>query len=132
MFRVLDIASKMHSEWSVCSRHVGARQYCSGNVVQRCFIPSARGSMAAIPPRASIIDGAGNLYGTTVVTTPANCGTVFRDSCHGVNPTLRLYMRKAMANGPDDSLVMDQKGNLYGATIGRRQHWLRRIISGYT
>jgi len=69
------------------------------------------------PVAGLIIDGAGNLYGTTAGGYPCNCGTVFEIPPNGSETPLYDFTCGSNGDGPDDTLVMDYKGNLYGATI---------------
>jgi uncharacterized repeat protein (TIGR03803 family) len=68
------------------------------------------------PEGALIVDGAGNLYGTTVAGGTGGGGTVFELSAGSWNFSL-LYSFEG-SYGPLESLTMDSAGNLYGTTYG--------------
>lgn len=78
------------------------------------------GSDGAYPSAGLILDGSGNLYGTTSINGPDNGGTVFElTPSHGGWMFIGIHR----FTGCDlicltDSLVMDRAGNLYGTTFG--------------
>ncbi len=69
-------------------------------------------------------DASGNLYGTTVnggIICEYGCGTVFELSPSSGGWTYNLlyeFMGGSDGSGPDDGLVRDAQGNLYGTTSG--------------
>jgi uncharacterized repeat protein (TIGR03803 family) len=70
-----------------------------------------------------ILDGAGNLYGTTAsggivggLCQSFGCGTVFERTASGTLKILYNFSATPDGNSPLDSLVRDSKGNLYGTT----------------
>jgi uncharacterized repeat protein (TIGR03803 family) len=67
-----------------------------------------------------ILDGFGNLYGTTAGAGAAGGGTVFKLSPSGIGWTFSvLYGLPGAPNqGPFASLTIDTAGNLYGTTAG--------------
>ena len=78
------------------------------------------------PEATLIVDGSGNLYGTTVYggddncpdqIIPGGCGTVFRLAPDGKQKVLHAFAGGNDGNAPMGGLVMDQSGNLYGATV---------------
>ena len=76
------------------------------------------GTNGAYPYSSLIMDGSGNLYGTTSEGGANSDGTVFElNPGTGLLTTLATF---AGANGayPYSSLVMDSSGNLYGTTQG--------------
>jgi hypothetical protein len=85
----------------------------------------AGGSDGANPQSDLILDGAGNLYGTTYYggsTTACNafgCGTVFelkRTQQGWKEAILHVFIGGADGESPSAGLVFDGAGNLYGAT----------------
>ncbi len=83
------------------------------------------GTRGSLPYGGVILDGAGNLYGTTLVggsctASSQGCGTVFK-----LTPTLRgpwkqtvLHIFKGFSDGDDPftNLTFDAAGNLFGNT----------------
>ena len=70
-----------------------------------------------------VLDTKGNLYGTTNVggdlacNPPDGCGTVFKfDTATGAETVLYSFTGTPDASEPEDGLVRDAKGNLYGTT----------------
>lgn len=83
------------------------------------------GEDGAYPTAALVIDGEGNLYGTTInggAHSTCNsgfsgCGTVFKVSSRGAETTLHSFVNDGTDGYyPSAGLVMDRKGNLYGTT----------------
>jgi uncharacterized repeat protein (TIGR03803 family) len=74
----------------------------------------AGGSDGAYPFASLIMDGAGNLYGTTLLGGTGGDGTVFEVSA-GTESVLHSFAGSDGAY-PAASLVMDGAGNLYGTT----------------
>jgi uncharacterized repeat protein (TIGR03803 family) len=62
-----------------------------------------------------IIDGPGNLYGTTVMGGSSDAGTIFKIDSSGMLTTLHKF-NNTDGNSPRGSLVRDAAGNLYGTT----------------
>lgn len=68
-----------------------------------------------------LINGAGNLYGTTNATGAHNAGTVFKLTPSGGGWTYSLlheFTGGSDGRWPVDGLAMDAHGNLYGTTSG--------------
>jgi uncharacterized repeat protein (TIGR03803 family) len=65
-----------------------------------------------------VMDGAGNLYGTTASGGTNNTGTVFKISTSGVESVLYSFGSSSGTDGdsPYAGLIMDTAGNLYGTT----------------
>jgi uncharacterized repeat protein (TIGR03803 family) len=83
--------------------------------VLHTFMGSGNGD-GADPWAAMMWDNAGNLYGTTLAGGTDNVGTVFEITPGDPETVLHSFQR----NGPDGEilhggLIMDKKGNLYGA-----------------
>ena len=79
-----------------------------------------------------ILDGTGNLYGTTaaggIVGGPCQsfgCGTVFEWTASGTLKILYNFSAAPDGEDPMGGLARDSKGNLYGNNRVRRQHWRR-------
>ncbi len=82
-------------------------------------LASFNGTDGASPFAALIMDNSGNLYGTTVggiVKGTPNYGTVF-ELAHG-SGTITTLVSFNVTNGaePEDALIMDSRGDLYGTT----------------
>jgi uncharacterized repeat protein (TIGR03803 family) len=82
----------------------------------------------AFPAAGLMMDGSGNLYGTTQFgigrdcydRNPDQCGTVFKLATNGTETALYSFCSKAgCADGltPAGSLTMDGSGKLYGTTF---------------
>jgi uncharacterized repeat protein (TIGR03803 family) len=92
----------------------------SGGVETKLFsFPDYNASNAnsggAVPFSGVILDGAGNLYGTTEVGGQYGYGVVYKLSPSGIETVLHEF------SGPDGAeplaaLLMDSAGNLYGTT----------------
>jgi uncharacterized repeat protein (TIGR03803 family) len=78
------------------------------------------GTDGQLPIGGLILDGFGNLYGTTAGAGAAGGGTVFKLSPSGIGWTFSvLYGLPGAPNqGPFASLTIDTAGNLYGTTAG--------------
>ena len=69
-----------------------------------------------------VMDGSGNLFGTTVGGGTYNsdcaegCGTVFEVQPDGTKNTFYMFQGGTDGQGPDGSLITDTAGNLYGTT----------------
>jgi uncharacterized repeat protein (TIGR03803 family) len=87
----------------------------------------------AVPAGSLIVDGNGNLFGTTTLggvkskncpegQTPAGCGTVFELSNNNGNWSETVLYQFTNTNGdgadPESGVVEDPSGNLYGTTSG--------------
>jgi uncharacterized repeat protein (TIGR03803 family) len=71
-------------------------------------------------PQAGLIsDGSGNLYGTTYAGgSSSGGGTVFKLAPGGTLTVLHAFGGGADGCAPDDVLIADASGNVYGTTIG--------------
>jgi uncharacterized repeat protein (TIGR03803 family) len=73
----------------------------------------------ANPWAALIEDGAGNFYGTTLAGGANNWGTVFKIAPGGTETVIYNFCSRKNCNDgqrPQDGLIMDKSGNLYGTT----------------
>ena len=68
----------------------------------------------ASPIGGLILDGAGNLYGTTSIGGANGGGTVFELTTSGSG--FNILYNFSGTTGPEDTLLMDGAGNLYGTT----------------
>jgi len=88
---------------------------------ERALYAFKGGSDGANPYSGVILDGAGNLYGTTVNGGSENCqygcGTVFRLAPGGNETVLYAFTGGADGSDPFRGLVRDKNGNLYGTTL---------------
>jgi uncharacterized repeat protein (TIGR03803 family) len=76
------------------------------------------GTDGAVPIAGVILDASGNLYGTTSAGGTYGYGTVFelKRSAHGYTEAILYEFTLGLDGGtPYAGLVMDSKGNLYGA-----------------
>jgi uncharacterized repeat protein (TIGR03803 family) len=77
----------------------------------------ANGTDGGLPYSGLVLDGKGNLYGTTSQGGGAGAGTVFK-----IDPTGKETLLYELAGGRDGifpmgGLVRDAKGNLWGTTL---------------
>jgi len=68
------------------------------------------------PYSGLIVDGQGNLKGTTLEGGSAGIGTVFKLSATGQEKVLYTFSQPADGEGDYGRLLLDTKGNLYGTT----------------
>lgn len=70
------------------------------------------------PASTPILDGAGNLYGTTYFGGNASCecGVVFRVDPAGIENVLKTFAGGRDGANPNGGLFRDAAGNLYGTT----------------
>jgi uncharacterized repeat protein (TIGR03803 family) len=79
-------------------------------------LASFNGSNGSFPVGGVILDSSGNLWGTTYLGGAANDGTVF-ELTHGSGTITTLAsFNGTNGEGPEDALIMDSSGNLYGTT----------------
>lgn len=74
------------------------------------------GKDGANPKAGPILDGAGNLYGTTALGGTSNNGTVFEISAQSGETVLHSFAGGNAGSEPYIGLSMDASGNLYGGT----------------
>jgi uncharacterized repeat protein (TIGR03803 family) len=75
------------------------------------------GNDGMFPEGNLVADGSGNLYGTTSYGGAFGAGTVFEVSPNGHETILYSFRGGSDGANPEAGLVMDKKGDLYGATI---------------
>jgi uncharacterized repeat protein (TIGR03803 family) len=69
------------------------------------------------PSAGLVMDGAGNLYGTTSAGgAHGNNGTVFKVTPAGTESVLYSFLDISDGSNPSSTLIMDSAGNLYGTT----------------
>jgi uncharacterized repeat protein (TIGR03803 family) len=119
---VFDSAGNMYG-----STYEGGANY-SGNVFQLTrsngqwtgtSIHDFSGSDGYLPYSSVTLDAQGNVYGTTWMGGPDNAGVVYRLSPSGSGWTytmLYAFQDTADGTGPVGGVVLDQAGNVYGAT----------------
>jgi uncharacterized repeat protein (TIGR03803 family) len=116
MFRVLDIATKiiLGTIFTLALiGHFSAAQASSFKVLHSF----TGGTDGCSPVGGLILDGAGNLYGTTSGGACGTCGTVFKMAPNGTETLLHDFTCGDNGEGPGASLVFDKKENLYGTTV---------------
>jgi len=76
------------------------------------------------PVAGLLMDGTGNLYGTTIYGGgaagcpfgPLGCGTVFKIAPDGTESVLYVFKGGSDGQFPEGGLIADKAGNLYGTT----------------
>jgi len=82
------------------------------------------GADGALPYAGVIVDGQGNLYGTTVrggdttCSEPLGCGVVFKIDRFGIETVLHSFTAGGDGESPYAGVTRDRAGNLYGTTEG--------------
>jgi uncharacterized repeat protein (TIGR03803 family) len=78
----------------------------------------------AWPSAGLVLDGAGNLYGTTyergnsTCNSGGGCGTLYEITSGGKFTVIHTFMGEPSdGNGPTATLLLDSAGNLYGTTV---------------
>jgi uncharacterized repeat protein (TIGR03803 family) len=86
--------------------------------VLHSFYALGLGSDGQNPQGTLIMDGAGNLYGTTPNGGDGMAGTVFKVSAGGTETILYSFDNTTKSDGrtPNAGVIMDNAGNLYGTT----------------
>jgi len=116
---VLDQAGNIYGTIAACDPN------CSGTVFQltpsesgwtQNVLHSFSGNDGEDPVAGLIMDGAGNLYGSTLAGTYG--ATIFELTPSAGNWTFSViaYVAGGIGLGPEGNLVMDSLGNLYGTT----------------
>ncbi len=70
----------------------------------------------AFPSPGLVFDKKGNLYGTTFNGGAHGYGAVYQITPSGTRNEIYGFMNQANGGGPYGGVVLDKKGNLYGAT----------------
>jgi uncharacterized repeat protein (TIGR03803 family) len=82
------------------------------------FCSEAACSDGAHPDGVLVMDGQGNLYGTTFYGGAFGGGTVFKlDPATGVETVLYSFAGGSDGQGPLGGVLMDSAGNLFGTTL---------------
>jgi uncharacterized repeat protein (TIGR03803 family) len=90
---------------------------------QETILYSFKGGADGQGPASGLLrDSAGNLYGTTFAggggkKCGGGCGTVYKVDASGVETVIYAFTGGLDGAGPDDRLVTDSAGNLYGTTF---------------
>lgn len=84
-------------------------------------IHSFEGTDGAAPAGGLAIDGAGNLYGTSIMGGSGDfcgggCGTLFKMAPDGTTTVLHNFTGQSDGARPTGALAIDGAGNLYGTT----------------
>jgi len=99
-----------------------------GNWAETVLHSFGKGTDARLPNGNLILDGAGNLYGTTwqggihsYCFYGSGCGTVFELSPRAgggwMETVLHSFGNNRDGQGPGSGVIMDDAGNLYGTTL---------------
>jgi uncharacterized repeat protein (TIGR03803 family) len=72
------------------------------------------GSQGAYPKAGLVMDSAGNLYGTTSAGGYDSSGIVFKLDTTGTFTVLHSFNLSTDGGFPNDNLILDSKGHLYG------------------
>ncbi|HEX3430274.1 MAG TPA: choice-of-anchor tandem repeat GloVer-containing protein [Rhizomicrobium sp.] len=64
-----------------------------------------------------VLDNSGNLFGTTPVGGPYQAGVAFEISANGTFSVLHSFADGSDGGFPEDSLMLDNRGNLYGTAV---------------
>ena len=86
----------------------------SGTITTLAFFDGTNG---ALPIGGLVLDGGGNLYGTTQGGGDSNLGTVF-EIAHGSGTITTLASMTATTGDDPTAVVLDGSGNLYGTAAG--------------
>jgi uncharacterized repeat protein (TIGR03803 family) len=76
------------------------------------------GTDGAYPEPGLVMDGAGNLYGTTGKGGSHSSGTIFEVTASGAETVLHSFNGQSGGAYPSGGLFRDPAGNLYGTTSG--------------
>jgi len=82
----------------------------------------AGGTDGSGPSASLLLDGAGNLYGTTMTGGVGQYGTVFKIDIHGKLSILHSFTAGTDGAFPSSALIADRTGNLYGTAINGGAH----------
>ncbi len=79
-------------------------------------LASFNGANGAYPQAGLSMDASGNVYGTTELGGASKAGTVFELAQGSGTITTLVSFNRTNGFGPEDALIMDTSGNLYGTT----------------
>jgi len=87
--------------------------------VLHSFLALGMGADGQYPQGTLVMDGSGNLYGTTPNGGAGSAGTVFKVSADGTTTVLYSFAAATATDGrtPYAGVIVDSAGNLYGATV---------------
>jgi uncharacterized repeat protein (TIGR03803 family) len=93
----------------------------SGNFRGKVLYTFTGGNDGANPWGGLLLDAAGNLYGTAQYGGTDGCGTLFKLSPSSAGWSFNLVhsfiFQSADGTGPESSLALDARGNIYGTTM---------------
>jgi uncharacterized repeat protein (TIGR03803 family) len=97
------------------STHSAQAQANQPATYKETVLYSFTGGSGAVP-LGVVMDGKGNLYGTTTFGGASNAGVVFKVSKSGKETVLYSFTGGADGGNPFGGVIFDAKGNLYGDT----------------
>lgn len=110
---------------SNCFNGCGTVFKLDASLNESVLYPFQGGSDGAWPQGNLMLDGEGNLYGTTTAggSGPCQeygpgCGTVFKVDATGTETILYTFMGGTDSSAPFGSVIADGAGNLYGTASG--------------
>ena len=80
------------------------------------------GSDGANSDAGLVMDKSGNLFGTTPVGGPQQAGVAFEISANGTFSVLHNFTNGSDGGFPEDSLLLDKRGNLFGTAVTGGTH----------
>jgi uncharacterized repeat protein (TIGR03803 family) len=101
-----------------CADVLGTVFEISASGTERVLYSFTGGTADGSDPNSGLLmDGAGNLFGTTAAGGARDLGTVFKISPGGTETVLYSFVGGSTdGSSPQAGLIMDGAGNLYGTT----------------